>query len=205
MNYWASWTHTQGILRFSCIRMSRRKPHLLTNEVHFSIKLCHFFQKSECDISARGHKNFWSPSKRNYKGSHWWYDGQVTKSWAKLGTSWKGVQITKKYTMKLNPSKYCFGVLFVKFLGYLMTQKGIEANLEQMQAILNIRSPAKEKVVQKLIGRISTLNRFIFKSPERSSHVSANLENQIISSGLPSVKKHYSSWKSSSLILEIHK
>ena len=34
----------------------------------------------------------------------------------------------RQYQMKLNPSKYAFGVVFGKFLGFMVSQKGIEAN-----------------------------------------------------------------------------
>lgn len=38
--------------------------------------------------------------------------------------------VLKKYNMKLNPSKYSFGVFSGKFTGYLVTWQGIEANLD---------------------------------------------------------------------------
>ena len=34
----------------------------------------------------------------------------------------------KQYSMKLNPSKCAFGVSFKKFLGFMVSQRGIEAN-----------------------------------------------------------------------------
>ena len=38
----------------------------------------------------------------------------------------------KQYQMKLNPSKCAFGVVSGKFLGFMVSQKGIEANLEKV-------------------------------------------------------------------------
>ena len=67
----------------------------------------------------------------------------------------------KQYQMKLNPSKYVFGVASGKFLGFMMSQKGIEANPEKVQAIINMASPRIVKDVQKLTGRIAALNRFV--------------------------------------------
>jgi hypothetical protein len=43
--------------------------------------------------------------------------------------------------MKLNPEKCTFGVASGKFLGYMVSQQGIEANPDQISAILNIKSP----------------------------------------------------------------
>ncbi|XP_060972386.1 uncharacterized protein LOC133038302 [Cannabis sativa] len=54
-----------------------------------------------------------------------------------------------------------------KFLGYLVTQRGIEANPAQIDSILRIPSPTCIKDVQKLTGRITALGRFISKSSER--------------------------------------
>ncbi len=46
----------------------------------------------------------------------------------------------RKYQMKLNPKKCAFGVESAKFLGFMITHRGIEANLEKFQAILDIAS-----------------------------------------------------------------
>ena len=38
----------------------------------------------------------------------------------------------KQYQMMLNPSKFVFGVASGKFLGFMVSQRGIEANLEKV-------------------------------------------------------------------------
>ena len=58
----------------------------------------------------------------------------------------------------LNPKKCTFGVASGKFLGYLVTQRGIEADPNQISAILNIRSPTCVKDAQMLNGRLAALN-----------------------------------------------
>ncbi|KAJ0885315.1 putative nucleotidyltransferase, Ribonuclease H [Helianthus annuus] len=75
--------------------------------------------------------------------------------------------ILDKYNMKLNPSKCHFGVKAGKFLGSMVTKRGIEASPEQIKALVNIKSPANAKDVQRLTGRIVALNRFISKSSEK--------------------------------------
>jgi hypothetical protein len=47
----------------------------------------------------------------------------------------------RKYDMRLNPAKCSFGVQAGKFLGFILTSREIEANLEKCQAITNMRSP----------------------------------------------------------------
>ena len=73
----------------------------------------------------------------------------------------------KKYLMKLNPSKCVFGVVSGKFLGFMVSQRRIEANPEKVQAIINMVSPKTIKEVQKLTGRIAALNRFVFRAMDK--------------------------------------
>ena len=58
--------------------------------------------------------------------------------------------ILKQYQMRLNPSKCVFGVASGKFLGFMVSQRGIEANSEKVQAVINMASPRTVKEVQKL-------------------------------------------------------
>ena len=48
--------------------------------------------------------------------------------------------ILDNYNMKLNPSKCHFGVKAGKFLGYMVTKRGIEASPEQIKALVNVRA-----------------------------------------------------------------
>jgi hypothetical protein len=75
--------------------------------------------------------------------------------------------ILKQYGMKLNPSKCAFGVSFGKFLGYMVSSRGIEANPEKIQAILEMQSPKSTKQLQQLTGRLAALNRFISRSTDK--------------------------------------
>ena len=45
--------------------------------------------------------------------------------------------ILRTYRMKLNPLKCAFGMASRKFLGFMVNQRGIEANLEKIQALIN--------------------------------------------------------------------
>ena len=69
--------------------------------------------------------------------------------------------------MKLNPSKCAFGVASGKFLGFMVSQRGIEANPEKVRAILNMTSPKIIKDAQKFTGRIAALNRFVSKAMDK--------------------------------------
>ena len=67
----------------------------------------------------------------------------------------------RQYQMKLNPSKCPFGIAFGKLLGFMVSQRGIEANLENVRAILDMTLPRMVKEVQKLIGRIAALHSWM--------------------------------------------
>ena len=69
--------------------------------------------------------------------------------------------------MKLNLGKCVFGVASGKFLGFMVSQKGIEANTEKVQAIIDMASPRTVKEVQKLTGRIAALNRFVSRATDK--------------------------------------
>ena len=69
--------------------------------------------------------------------------------------------------MKLNPSKCVFRVASGKFLGFMVSQRGIEAKPEKVRAILDMATPKTVKEVQKLTGRIAALNRFVFKAMDK--------------------------------------
>ena len=73
----------------------------------------------------------------------------------------------RQYQIKLNPSKCASGVASGKFLGFMVSQKGIEANPEKVRAILDMMSPKIVKEVQKLIERIATLNKFVSKATDK--------------------------------------
>ncbi|XP_073138042.1 uncharacterized protein [Henckelia pumila] len=74
----------------------------------------------------------------------------------------------KAYQVKLNPKKCVFGVRGGKFLGYMVTERGIEPNPEKVQAIRSMSAPRNLQEVQRLAGRIAALSRFISRSAHRS-------------------------------------
>ena len=49
------------------------------------------------------------------------------------------------YNMKLNPNKCAFGVTARKFLRFMVSQRGIEINLDKIQAIIELTPPKKSR------------------------------------------------------------
>ena len=63
------------------------------------------------------------------------------------------------YNMKLNSIKCAFGVIVGKFLGFMVTQRGIEVNPVQVKSVLKTLTPNNKKEV--LIGYLAALGHFI--------------------------------------------
>lgn len=72
----------------------------------------------------------------------------------------------RRYGMRLNPAKCTFGVPVRKFLGFMLTSRGIKANPDKCDVVLSIQSPTTLKEIQRLVGRLTALSRFILKMVE---------------------------------------
>ena len=69
--------------------------------------------------------------------------------------------------MKLNPLKCAFGVSSGKFLSFMVTQRGIEANPIQLKSIMDSHAPTSRKGVQQLTGQPVALEQFISSFTDR--------------------------------------
>ena len=76
-------------------------------------------------------------------------------------------QILREYNMKLNPAKCAFGVSAGKFLGFIVNNRGIEANPDKIKVVLDMSPPSSIKEVQRLTGRIDSLNRFVSRANDK--------------------------------------
>ena len=75
-------------------------------------------------------------------------------------------QVLKSYNMKLNPAKCAFGVSARKFLGFIVNSQGIEANPYKIKVVLDMLPPSNIKEIQRMIGRIAMLSRFVSKASD---------------------------------------
>ena len=88
----------------------------------------------------------------------------VLKHLGDLGSTFN---VLRKHKLRLNASKCSFEVGLGKFLGYMVTHRGIQVNPDQIKAINDLKPLRNAKEVQKLTGMIAALNRFIFRSADR--------------------------------------
>jgi len=76
----------------------------------------------------------------------------------------------RSFNMKLNPNKCAFGVIAGKFLGFMVSQKGIEVNPKKVRAIMELEPPRTVMEVQSLSGKIAALNRFVSRATDILPH-----------------------------------
>jgi hypothetical protein len=67
----------------------------------------------------------------------------------------------RKKNIKLNPEKCVFGVPRGMLLGFIISEHSIEANLDKISAITNMALIRNLKGVQRLMGCLASLSRFI--------------------------------------------
>ncbi|CAN6691094.1 unnamed protein product [Malus baccata var. baccata] len=72
------------------------------------------------------------------------------------------------HKLKMNPKKCAFGVRAGNFLGFLVHQRGVEVDKNKSREIMESHSPTNKVQLQRLLGKINFLRRFI-----------ANLEGKI--------------------------
>jgi hypothetical protein len=74
----------------------------------------------------------------------------------------------RQHKVKLNPEKYVFEVLRGMLLGFVVSERDIEANSHKISAIMNMGPIKNLKGVQCLTGCLAALSRFIALLKERS-------------------------------------
>ena len=94
-----------------------------------------------------------------------------------LDVCWKFDNLWK-FRWKLNPTKCIFGVPSGKLLGFIVSERGIEANPEKISTIMNMPPPKMTRDIQKLTGCMVALNHFISKLGERGTEFFKLLKKQ---------------------------
>jgi hypothetical protein len=79
----------------------------------------------------------------------------------------KAFSIMLQFGVRLNPEKCSFGISAGKFLGYMVSSRGIEPNLDKVKAILDMQPPRNITEAQSLAGKVIALGRFISRLGDR--------------------------------------
>lgn len=86
--------------------------------------------------------------------------------WAKNKVEHKSIleQVLKRAKIngiKFNKTKCKFAVDTVKFLGHTFSDKGIQVDNDKIQAMVHIKRPKDSKAVERLLGMITYVSKFI--------------------------------------------
>jgi hypothetical protein len=76
-------------------------------------------------------------------------------------------RILRLHKLRLNASKCVFRISSGKFLGFMVSHRGIEVNPDQIKVIQELKASQTHKEVQRLTGMTAALNRFISRSADR--------------------------------------
>ena len=72
----------------------------------------------------------------------------------------------KEVNLKLNNEKMKFKLPEVRYMGHLLTQNGVRADPAKIEAILDMPRPEDAKAVQRLLGCVNYLSRYLLKLAE---------------------------------------
>jgi hypothetical protein len=67
----------------------------------------------------------------------------------------------RRYGLKMNPYKCAFGVSAGMFLGFIIHEHGIEIDPDRIKSIWNVGPSTYKVEVQKFLGKVNYLRRFI--------------------------------------------
>ena len=73
----------------------------------------------------------------------------------------KSFERMRLHQLKLNPFKCAFGVQAENFIGFLVHQRGMEVDQNKVKAIISAKAPQNKKELQKFLGQVNYLRRFI--------------------------------------------
>ncbi|GAU45802.1 hypothetical protein TSUD_87050 [Trifolium subterraneum] len=74
----------------------------------------------------------------------------------------------RKVNMRFNPEKRTFGIRAGKFLGFYLTERGIEANPNKCRAFTELPTLNDKKSIQTLNGMLTALSRIVAKSAQHA-------------------------------------
>ena len=98
--------------------------------------------------------------------------------------------LMRQHRLYLNLAKCALGVEPVKLLGHLVSQRGIEACLDQIKTVPNMPKPTTFKHIQSLTRKLTALNRFILRSSDKLRLFFSTLKGSIKRVEGRNAKKH---------------
>ncbi|GKV52448.1 hypothetical protein SLEP1_g59025 [Rubroshorea leprosula] len=73
----------------------------------------------------------------------------------------KSFERMRQHGLKMNPLKCAFGVSACNFLGYLVHERSLEVDKNKARAVIEAKPPQNKKELQRFLGQVNFLRRFI--------------------------------------------
>jgi hypothetical protein len=103
----------------------------------------------------------------------------------------------RRYGISLNPKKSHFFMEEGKFLGHIVSPKGIKIYPERVKSIQQIDIPSNKKSIQSFIGKINFLRRFIPNFAEIIKYIIDMLKKDAEIKWIPEAKESFENIKKS--------
>ena len=138
----------QGYHQITLVADDQEKTAFVTPIGNYHYKVMHFGLKNTGSTYQRMMTRMFEPQLG--KSIEIYIDDMVVKSKVvsehvrDLGDIF---EILRRHKLRLNASKCSFGVRSGKFLGYMVTHKGIEVSLNQIRAVNSLQPPRNPKEV----------------------------------------------------------
>ena len=102
-----------------------------------------------------------------YGGIYRRHVSKINYGRAPYSSSGRGIPNPERVQHEAESSQMAFGVSAEKFLGFIVNNRGIEANPDKIKVVLDIPSPSNIKEVQCLTRRIVALSRFVSRASDK--------------------------------------
>uniref|UniRef100_A0A2N9FG73 RNase H type-1 domain-containing protein n=1 Tax=Fagus sylvatica TaxID=28930 RepID=A0A2N9FG73_FAGSY len=167
-SYLASWMPSRATIKFKWQkRTKRRRPSSQVGAFSVTRQCLLVLKNAGATYQRLVNKMFHDQIGRNVEV---YVDDVLVKSKKDddhLADLKKTFQALRRYNMKLNPANCVFEVSSGKFLGFMVSQRLIEANPDKIKVIIKMSPPKTVKEVQSLTGKAAALNRFVSRSTDK--------------------------------------
>ena len=156
--------HTWVITKYPCIHVMKKKTTFITSMANYCYRVMPFGLKSVGSTYQRlMDKIFGEHIKKSLEV---YIDDMLMKTFKfeRLILDLRAIfSCIRRHNIQLNLQKYAYTIL-----GFILTYRDIEANLEKCKVILEMKNPTSVKEVQSLIGRLASLSRFLSSLAKKS-------------------------------------
>ena len=91
--------------------------------------------------------------------------------------------------LQLNKDKCKIGLTEIPYIGHLLSEQGVKPDPSKVDAIINMSGPTNKQDLQRFMGMLAYLSKFIPNMAEESAPLRRLLEKMFNGTGLMNIKK----------------